>query len=138
MDRRTRTSSWWQRRAASWARALSVLALASVGLVPLVALHLSPAGATSPAVQDVSGTSQLDSVACPSAASAGTGTLPATTTGTRSLATTVNSVTGGTGRFAGASGQITIYASISASTVGSTETLTTVGFWVGSISYPAP
>lgn len=70
--------------------------------------------------------------------SAGTGTLPATTTGTRSLATTANSVIGGTGRFAGASGQITIYASISASTVGSTETLTTVGFWVGSISYPAP
>jgi len=46
-------------------------------------------------------------------------------------------ITGGTGRFAGASGQLTIYARItSVSIVGSTETITTVGFWVGSISYP--
>jgi hypothetical protein len=71
-------------------------------------------------------------------ASSGTGTLPGTTSGSTSqTSTTVDTITGGTGRFAGASGQLTIYARItSVSIVGSTETITTVGFWVGSISYP--
>jgi hypothetical protein len=63
----------------------------------------------------------------------GTGTLK----GTAVTATTVDTITGGTGRFEGASGQIKITArGTSASTVGSTETFTTLGLWTGSFSYP--
>jgi hypothetical protein len=63
----------------------------------------------------------------------GTGTLK----GTAVTATTVETITGGTGRFEGASGQIKITArGSSASTVGSTETFTTLGLWTGSFSYP--
>jgi hypothetical protein len=65
--------------------------------------------------------------------SVGTGTL----SGTAVNATTVDTITGGTGRFEGASGHITIYArGTSASTLGSNETFTTLGLWVGTISYP--
>jgi hypothetical protein len=64
----------------------------------------------------------------------GTGTL----NGTAVTATTVDTITGGTGRFEGASGQIKITArGTSASTVGSSiETFTTFGIWTGSFSYP--
>jgi hypothetical protein len=63
----------------------------------------------------------------------GTGTLK----GTAVTATTVDTITGGTGRFEGVSGRITITArGTSASTVGSTETFTTAGLWIGTISYP--
>ena len=65
--------------------------------------------------------------------SAGTGTM----NGTAVSPTTVDTITGGTGRFDGASGHITIYArGTSASTVESDETFTTLGLWVGTISYP--
>jgi fibronectin-binding autotransporter adhesin len=65
--------------------------------------------------------------------SSGTGTL----TGTDVAATTVDTITGGTGRFKGAIGVIKITAKgTSATTVGSTETFTTFGLWTGSISYP--
>jgi hypothetical protein len=63
----------------------------------------------------------------------GTGTL----NGTAVTATTVDTITGGTGPFEGVSGRITITArGTSASTVGSTETFTTVGIWIGTISHP--
>ena len=66
--------------------------------------------------------------------SAQTGTLNGTASAT---STTTDTITGGTGRFAGATGQLTIYGrSLSVSIVGSTETITTVGFWVGTISNP--
>jgi hypothetical protein len=52
-------------------------------------------------------------------------------------ATTADTITGGTGRFKGASGVINITAlGTSASTVGSTETFSTFGLWTGSLSYP--
>jgi hypothetical protein len=48
---------------------------------------------------------------------------------------TVDTITGGTRRFAGDTGQVSITAGgTSVSTVGSTETFTTFGFWVGSVS----
>jgi len=62
-----------------------------------------------------------------------TGTL----SGSAVTARTVDTITGGTGRFVGASGQITITArGTSATTVGSTETFTTLGIWIGTIRYP--
>ena len=62
-----------------------------------------------------------------------TGTLK----GSAVTARTVDTITGGTGRFVGASGQITITAKgTSAWTAGSTETFTTLGIWTGTISYP--
>ena len=62
-----------------------------------------------------------------------TGTL----NGSAVTARTVDTITGGTGRFVGASGQITISArGTSASTAGSSETFTTLGIWTGTISYP--
>jgi hypothetical protein len=65
--------------------------------------------------------------------SSGTGTL----SGAAVTATTVDTIIGGTGRFAGASGVIKITAKgTSSQTVGSTETFTTFGLWTGSISYP--
>lgn len=66
-------------------------------------------------------------------ASTGTGSLA----GSAVTAKTVYTITGGTGRFAGVSGQITITArGSSASTAGSTETFTTLGLWFGTIDYP--
>jgi hypothetical protein len=62
----------------------------------------------------------------------GTGTV----TGSAVTGRTVDTITGGTGRFAGASGQLIITArGSSGSTVGSTETFTTFGVWLGTISY---
>jgi hypothetical protein len=62
-----------------------------------------------------------------------TGTL----NGSAVTARTVDTITGGTGRFVGASGQINISArGTSASTAGSTETFTTLGIWTGTISHP--
>ena len=64
--------------------------------------------------------------------STGTGTV----SGTAVTSKTVDKITGGTGSFEGASGQITINAKgSSSSTVGSTETFTTFGIWTGFISY---
>jgi hypothetical protein len=61
----------------------------------------------------------------------GTGTL----NGTAVTSTTVDTITGGTGRFEGVSGTITITGrGTSSSTVGSTETFTTAGIWIGTIS----
>jgi len=61
-----------------------------------------------------------------------TGTL----SGSAVTAKTVDTITGGTGRFVGASGQITITArGTSALTdAGSIETFTTLGVWIGTIS----
>ncbi len=60
-----------------------------------------------------------------------------TLNGSAVTAGTVDTITGGTGRFVGASGQIIIYArGTSAPVVGSTETFTTLGFWIGTLSYP--
>ncbi len=62
-----------------------------------------------------------------------TGTL----NGSAVTARTTDTITGGTGRFVGASGQITITArGTSVLTVGSTETFTTLGIWIGTIHYP--
>lgn len=64
--------------------------------------------------------------------STGTGTVASSAVTGR----TVDTITGGTGRFAGVSGQIVITArGGSGSTVGSTETFTTFGLWIGTIDY---
>lgn len=66
-----------------------------------------------------------------------TSSVSGTLSGTAVTARTVDTITGGTGRFVGASGQITITArSTFTSTVGSTETFKTLGIWIGTISYP--
>jgi hypothetical protein len=66
-----------------------------------------------------------------------TSSVSGTLSGTAVTARTVDTITGGTGRFVGAGGQFTITAKgTSASTVGSTETFTTLGIWKGTISYP--
>jgi hypothetical protein len=62
---------------------------------------------------------------------AGTGTL----NGSAVAATTIYTITGGTGRFASASGRITATAAGTSVSAGSTETITASGLWNGVISY---
>jgi hypothetical protein len=63
-------------------------------------------------------------------------TTTGTVTSTGFVATTVNTITGGTGRFADASGSITVTSvGVTVSTVGSMTTSTFTGTAQGQISY---